>query len=119
RFDLGVGEGARGAGPGLVGQPLQARRREAGAPLADGGGGDAQVGGDGGVGPARGGGQDDVGAQGEAVGGGGASGPVGEFHALVVGQGDRGRVGAAWHGGVLQRGTLQTYPDPREPETNF
>src|SRR5262249_1038997 len=118
-LDLGVGEGARGTGPGLVGQPVQPRGGEAVAPLADGGQGDVQVGGDDTVGAAGGGGQGDVGAQGQALGGSRASGPVGEFHALVVGQGNRGGVGAAVHGGVLRGGTRQAYSQPPKPETNF
>ena len=105
-LDLLVGNGARDPGARLVGQAGAPRGGEAVAPLADGRQGDAQVVGKGGVGRVNGGGQDKARPQGQ---GRGPGGPRREFGPLVVGQGDRGRlgpqagVGSSWRKATLSQ----------------
>src|SRR5205085_5480809 len=81
---------------------------ESGAPLADGRGGDAEVGGDGGVGVTAGCGQDDPGPEGQTLGAGRSPRPVDQLGALVAGQRDGCGLGAAWHRELLDKG----FPTP-------
>ena len=85
---LGVGDRARGAGPRLVVEAVQARGEEAAAPLADGGPVDGELGGDGAVVQALGARQDDPGPGGESLCGLGPARPVLKGLPLVVGQGE-------------------------------
>ena len=85
-FDLRVGDSAGRSGPRVVGESVETLGEEPAAPGADGGVADAECGGDGLVARFVGAGQDDAGAEGEALGTLGATGPRGELLAFVGGE---------------------------------
>ena len=103
-LDVGVGDRAGGARPGLVGQPLRPPLDEPTPPGADGGRADTELEGDGLIVRPLGAGQDDLGAGGQSLSALGSRGPGLQGLPLVVGQDQFGH--RSGHGSVSFRETL-------------
>src|SRR5262249_20587504 len=88
-LDHGIGDRARGAGPGFVGQPFGTVFDEPAPPLADSDSVDAEPASDLVVIQALGGGQDDAGAGGESLSALGPAGPGFQLLSFVVTEAER------------------------------
>jgi hypothetical protein len=112
-LDVRVGDLARRPGARLVGHPVEAPLDEPPPPLADGLGGDTELGGDALVIQAVGAGEDDPGPLRQPLGALGSARPSRQGLALVVGEEEFGLASASGHGQSPFEGDCTAYSGSR------